>query len=297
MAKCSAPGCSNFKLNDDNDKIQCNGFCKKYHHGFCIGLSRSWNVAPSTSLLTLMRHFTCSACLQLPDMLTQFDSLWTEKFDDLLDTVKQQHSDLKKRTAKSDDAFNELSANFASLSELLCNIEELFLTNQQKSTVEKSLMFDLISKPTTTTATQTEAAPVSRHSKADESNNESNNVNGWRTINGKRIWRPDWTIHDKNVAKKSSTVIPKPKKKPLKKTLQKQTRVTKKMPSDNFFNVLGEFQHLEPPVYDHHHKNRNNSKNQPRNRQNLTRHNSSQRSAQKSFINFVPGPVLNPIIP
>jgi hypothetical protein len=71
----------------------------------------------------------------------------------------------------------------------------------------------------------------------------------------------------------------------------KSTRPAAKQRSDdNFYQILDDFQHMEPPVY----QQRPGKPNKNNNHKKLSE---SQPRQQSNLIKFVPGPVLNPIVP
>jgi hypothetical protein len=126
-------------------------------------------------------------------------------------------------------------------------------TNQRSTTNEKSLFLDLQTKSSSSASTQTE--PMTTPASTTSTDKE------WRMINSKKVWKADWSDYDKFLTKKMTPEPVNNKKRSTKKHrhLEQQPR----QPSDNFYDILSEFDHQEPPSFEKRHEKRSRQNHQP----------------------------------
>jgi hypothetical protein len=312
--KCNSPFCTVTSTIDESASIKCHGYCKGVFHACCIGLPRQFSTVTAISKF-LSTHFICDACQAVKDIIFKIDEVWTLKFKTLTDKLDNMQDTTRNQLKSNENAFIELSGNVESFSRTITDLDELHKT---KIPFEISLM--------------SEMAPIKQSAATQTDNNVSFAVNeindGWRTINGKKIWKQDWTDYDKiHLLRRTEVTKTTKSKKINKKHSTKSSRNLEKQPRqpfDNFYDILSEFDHQEPPTLQGRRGNQRHQHQQrqtPQLRQNTpgmmkqqsryrpktnkqSQHNFRETSTspfqhqqQRKLlqpINFVPGPVLNP---
>jgi hypothetical protein len=251
--KCDFKNCASV-LTDNEPRIKCNSHCKGEFHGCCLGLNRHWS-STSTSSTTkfLLAHFICDDCIKLPDIICKFNSLWSNKFDNLNNKISDNIDMTVRKIANSDNIFEEVSGQLSSLSKSIMDLED----RSPFGSPERSLFMEIASAQAsniTKIATQTAATQTdSDLGKTVFTSTDDHAVVGeWRVFNGKTIWRNDWSSHDANVAKNlhmkkpaaASNSAAKTKKKSKAK---KKSNAKNRQQQGNIYDFLSNYDHFEQP--------------------------------------------------
>jgi hypothetical protein len=333
--RTSIASCSYNLKSDVELKITCKGYCKGEYHGCCAGFPRIWSVSQTTLTKFMLEHFICQQCKDLPSIISKFDELWTRKFDFLFHKVEEINHMTTKKIMQNDEAFVEISGHLHSVSKSLYDIEELH-KNTSKKNFENTLLNELNTKSIgcqTDPPKTPSLLPVAPAASSSTSQCNSNKTE-WRVIGEKKIWKADWSSYDNHMKSKKHKV--KPTKdvisNKLKKKMEKMKKVTNRQnynEFENFYQILDQFEHLEPPIYQqkpqkHLKPHQQRKKFQKQQRSHFTletpgiqnfqhqpqpstshQHFSNNSPVQpkslakghnEKYSNFVPGPILNPAI-
>lgn len=184
---CDAVGCS---IEDDKDiRITCRGYCKGLFHSCCISIPRAWQA--SSLRKVIMTNYICDKCICMPDMILQFDEIWSQKFHDLRMEVNRMHDHSTKMVEDNTRAFNELSESM----KLDCPTQATLEDVQKKvDAINMDVKVLLVSVPTSN---------FSRDQNVDKSHsNIERDTDNWRTLGNKRVWKASWVVHDGRKDKK-----------------------------------------------------------------------------------------------
>lgn len=188
---CSAGGCA---IEDDKEiRIHCKSFCKSSFHPCCIGLPRHWQ---SSSLKKfVMNNFICDTCSKLPNVILQFDEIWSSKFHDLLSEVNRLHDHSTRIVEANTTAFRELSDTLTMENSTQSMLSDV-MKRIEKMDTEMSVLLASIPTSRPQGDGDDEVIVVDNVQAQDDKNN-------WRMIGHKRVWRASWEqIKDKKKRKR-----------------------------------------------------------------------------------------------
>jgi hypothetical protein len=249
----------------------------------------------------MLQHFICQQCKDLPSIISKFDELWTRKFDYLYHKVEEMNHLSTKKILQNDEAFTDISGQLHSFSKSLIEIEKL-QKNTSKINLEKSIFNELSSSNSKSIGSQTDppktTSTLSTTQSASSSTSGSNsNKAEWRVIGEKKIWKADWNFYDNHMDKKNKV---KPTKTAISNKLKKKNPNLKNVENrqnynsfDNFYQILEQFDHTEPPV--HQLNTRKNTK-PPQLNQKFRKQSplpQSNPAPVPAYSNFIRGPIIN----
>lgn len=202
--KCDNTHCPKFEGTER--LIKCNGICKKNFHGPCIGLLRNWKESRLSN--AFIAHFICEACVTacnaVSSIMEELENTIVKQNDELTELTRAVRGTIRENSEKFETLCNEYIAYRAafdgmsqSISDIVnkygSNTETLNVIRTEESTNDISNQLNRLSGNIELLLNNKRKANKTGHQDCNTNNS------GWRNLDGKSIWKRDWSEYDKKV--------------------------------------------------------------------------------------------------
>jgi len=202
--KCDITHCPKFERTER--LIKCNGICKNSFHGPCVGLPRNWSESRLSN--AFIAHFICEACVTacntVSSIMEKLEITIIKQNDELTELTRAVRGTIRDNSEKFGVLTNEYIAYRAAFDEMSQSISDI--VNKYGSNTETS---NVVRTEESTNDISNQLNRLSGNielllnnkRKANKTGHQDckTNNSGWRNLDGKSIWKRDWSEYDKKV--------------------------------------------------------------------------------------------------